>query len=563
MDDSPSPRAVYTPSGRFDTADLAVACVALTAAALALAASLAYALRSETYLAGWITIPVGGIFAAFIMWIVPASNCRNRGLACVLGFVGGLLFLTSFYHIDQSLRWGVGWEHIERVPGYVAFRMETDSWEFPAGRRPFAVVIPQPAQAGHTPWLPGPKGWNWHWGIFLLEIGTFVLLPAAVGWVQAGYPFSEQFDDWLAHESVILTPNSAKALRQALAERTLPTWVETGVEKTVETEWCKEVTVWYFPRPSSEHPGDSEVYLSIGSGRPVQLEMEEAAALVGLMPGLRALAVPAENEFEPTVQPATTLDSHNSGACIAQLFQIPGPYVGRAQDPGVILRSRLLSVVMLLLPIPFVIGFIASVNPLRKLLQAVGVPEGIVLVMIVSYVVLVGGLLLLLTRRWYPPGGNAPFLAMVLYRRNAMHLQAAQRTDALFRPETSEAIYAEIVPRRTWSDPSRGRKENETGLLILDDERGLLFEGDRNRYVIPISSMLRCEIEEVTHFGTTAGLFAVVLLVQSASGSHELPIVALDGVPGANYWEKAVALAQMISARWENQNASDTLPPSA
>ncbi|MBA4186917.1 MAG: hypothetical protein C0467_02760 [Planctomycetaceae bacterium] len=554
MDDSPSPRRVYTPSGRFDAADLAVLAIAFVGAALTLAAGLAYALRSGNYLVGWGTLFIGALLVVGVMRVVSSAKCRNRGVACVLGLLVGLLMLAGFYHIDQCSRWAVGWERIEKLPGYIAFRMETDDWHFlgdgPEGRL-FAFVLPQPTQAGRNPWLAGPNGWNWHWCFFLLEIGAFVVLPAASGWVRAGRPFSERFDDWFASDMVRVTPDSATALRQALADGSLAEWVINGVEKSQDPESQAEVTAWYCPRPSSEHAAESEVYLMIDSDRAVLIEPEEAAALTGLLPGLEALAIPESTKFKPAAtaegpvtKAAATTQVWSTSDSVATLTSISGPYVDKGLGNYQVVLGLVLSIGAMLAPIPVVLLFVASVNVLHDAVKMLARWELIV----GGYVAVVGFSLYFAVLRWYNAEDPVWFRVLLWYRRRVITQQAAQRTDALFPPEHPETIYAEVVPRRAWGDPSRGRKESENGLLLIEQERGLLFEGDRNRYIVPLPAIISCDVEEVTRMGNTSGLFGIIVVVRIAEGIHELPIVPLTGIDGANPCEKATALQAMILA---------------
>ena len=74
----------------------------------------------------------------------------------------------------------------------------------------------------------------------------------------------------------------------------------------------------------------------------------------------------------------------------------------------------------------------------------------------------------------------------------------------------------------------------------------LLFEGDRYRYVIPAASIVSCDLVEVSNTGTPAGHYAVVLVVKTARGAHELPLVALTGIPAKNRREMAVIFRTMI-----------------
>ncbi len=83
------------------------------------------------------------------------------------------------------------------------------------------------ASFGIDPWLARPNGGNGHWAAFLGELRVFAILPACIGFLRAGRPFSERLDDWFRHQSVGVSRASAAALRWPLAERRLAGWVES------------------------------------------------------------------------------------------------------------------------------------------------------------------------------------------------------------------------------------------------------------------------------------------------------------------------------------------------
>jgi len=373
------------------------------------------------------------------------------------------------------------------------------------------------------------------------EVLVLIVLPASVAWGRAARPFSELRSEWFARDAVTLTKSSAAGLRKALSARTILDWAAHGVEKTLTHESHEMLTIWYCPRRDSDSDAESEVYLSLGSGAPVLLEPEEAAALTAVVPALADLAAPETAKFESSTSGFLAPSSDEPAA---RLITIPGPHVGLASTRAVRWRGKALVWWMMLLPWLVLVAFAGSVYLGHLLLNWVGLPD----LWLIGYLALGGIGLLVYVKRWHGEGGGVPFARLVRYYWNVIRDQALQRPDPLFAPDDARALYAEVVPRRAWSDLSGRQAECEGGLLLLDaDNATLLFEGDRHRYIVPATAILGFDLEEVTRMGTTDGLYAVVLSVRlPAGGTHELPIVALAGIEGSNPWERAVALRDRI-----------------
>ena len=417
--------------------------------------------------------------------------------------------------------------------------METDGWWAKDARMPMKWALP--AQAGIDPWLPPRVQLNWHWACVLGEVLVLIVLPACIAWGRAGRPFSELRSEWFARDAVALSRSSAAELRKALAARAIPDWAAHGVEKTLTHEPHEVMAVWYCPRRDAESEAESEVYLSLGSGQLVLLEPEEAAAFTSVVPGLADLAVPDHAKFE-----SATAESSGKAEdpAAARLIAIPGPHVGLAATRVVRWRGKALIWGMTFLPWLILVAFGASIFLGHLILDALGLPD----MWLMPYLVVGGLALLVYVKHWHGEGGGVPFARLVRYYWDVVRDQALQRPDPLFPPTDPRALYAEVAPRRAWSDLSGRQEECEGGLLLIDAETAtVLFEGDRHRYVVPSTSIVRYDLEEVTRMGTTDGLYAVVLSVRLAAGdTHELPVVPLAGIDGANPWERAVALRDRI-----------------
>jgi hypothetical protein len=270
----------------------------------------------------------------------------------------------------------------------------------------------------------------------------------------------------------------------------------------------------------------------------------DAAGLTGLVSSLIDLAAPTTANFETDSAPAAAADS-----TAARLIQLTGPFSGRAQDPSVVLKGKALVWGLYLSPILAVAAFIGSGFLFQNYCDARGEPDRVVRV----YAVVAGLPLVFTIAWWYRVGGGTPAAGLVQYYRRVIASQAVERLDPLFPPDDPGAVYVEVVPRRAWTDRSARRKLSDGGLLLIDrDSSALLYEGDRQRYIIPAAAVLRCEIEELIIGGATEGLYAVVLMIQLDQGTHELPLLPLDGrLGGEDRWERALALRARILSLYE------------
>jgi hypothetical protein len=526
-------RPVYVSSGRFVLSDLLVSAFFLSGIALLIASILAWLTSQEFYGVGSLWFFPASIVGGLVWRTVAATKLRNRLVGFVLGFFVGTIVVMGTYHIDQCSRWGVGWERIDRLPGYITFRMETDGWII---HKHAAIFVPVPEQAGIVPWQSPRVRWNWHWAGFLGEFIFLICLPGMVGLLRAKRPFSEELDAWFSQESLIISPDSASDLRAALESGSLDDWVHYGIEKTGSQEKHVAVTLWYCPRPSTTGPSESSVYIAFGSGPLYLLEPEEAATLAQLVPGLAEFAIPAEAKYDEN-------SASPSDPTVARLIKLSGPHVGRVKKPSVKWwgRVKLYSMMMMMMPAAgpaLLMAYLVGANP-----PPVAIPEWILIV--AFFIALIAWVIF--CRWWYNEDDNPMWRMLVRHYRNAVAGEIALRSDVLVSPNDRGAIYINEIPRRFWGNLSEAKKDSESGFLLIDADRDqFLFEGDRFRYIIPVASILRCEVEEVTKTQSTAGFYAVVLIARTKTGTHEFSLLPISGIEGENRYEKAYALQNLI-----------------
>lgn len=528
-------RPTYAPSGRANLVDLWPYALVLYGLAGLMAVVNALLTRHNAYAVGWVWLAPVGVTTWLTYRAVRDSHCRNAPLAAGLLASVGLVVLLGTYHVDQCLRWGVEWHRLDRLPGFIAFRMETDGWWGLDGRMPLVWPVDARANPKVVPHCWPPATPNFHWLAFAVEFAATVLWPTVVAWRFARRPYSERLHAWFQEEGVVLTPASAADLHEALRTGRLAAWVEDGFEKIHPDDDYVRLKIWLCPRPTDSDGVEPEVYLTLGKAQPVLLSPEEVAAMVDVFPGLRDWAeVPVELRLASLAQ--TPPPWHPSRAT----FQpVPPPHAGLCKDPGVKRRGRLLAYGVLLVAPAVAVGYMALTWPVMHLFKALGVVW-----LTPVYVVAVGSALLGLNFQYNSSNEDLLFRFLVWYYRRTMLGQARHRADALFDVNRPNAIYAEVLPRRVWNDAAAGGDATEAGLVLLDaDARCLFFEGDRYRWTVPFAAVRTVEIEVAT---LVPEFHVVTVTFETAEGVKELPLVALAGVPGADRFERTAALYAVL-----------------
>jgi hypothetical protein len=146
---------------------------------------------------------------------------------------------------------------------------------------------------------------------------------------------------------------------------------------------------------------------------------------------------------------------------------------------------------------------------------------------------------------------------------SANHLIKTGRSRVTQRPSTlikrfDETVFAvEMIQRETWE--AVAPKVVDFGFLIVDSaSRRLLYEGNKERWIVPAGSIGKLKIEEVQY--GTAGESAtgqlrcfVVLTFQQQSGPFEIGMRVADKDPGKNTdarrMQKAVDLYEYLTTR--------------
>ena len=119
------------------------------------------------------------------------------------------------------------------------------------------------------------------------------------------------------------------------------------------------------------------------------------------------------------------------------------------------------------------------------------------------------------------------YLPSRVYYRSSLDA-IRNRPDALVSPDEPEAEYVQVIPRHNWGK-AMVESASEVGLLRIDAEGGvLLYEGDRERWVIPGASIQSCTVEEF-------------VIGEGSHGAQGYAVAVLRATVGGRHWEAPLA----------------------
>jgi hypothetical protein len=477
-------------------------------------------------------VPLAAAIPALVLahMAVRHGRCRSRAVAMLLGAGTVLVLFGSSYYVDMLERRGVA--DVTELPEHFLLRTRSDRID--AMHKGWFVRPANPPPAAVPPSAGGMEEFmRWYPPVF--EIGMTLALALLLGFLFSSRPFSEESGRWMVAATAQCPPDTGPECVAQLASGGRLDATALDLRPITDQQDCTFWTMHYAPAAGA-HPDGTPVYLSLTQCRgkkwprrlvkQVELQPEEAAGLVPLFPTLLDWAgVGPRNER--AVVPVGTAPS-------APLVQpVSEPYGNQILTPAMAVWRNLLGLVPLfVLLAPLGVGFWLINNP-----QWVG---GIIAAMIVATACVVGGfvacgLCLLLNVRL----GTA-YLVRALRRR------WRGRPDAIVSPDEPGVLVVEVIPRRNWQRPVL-ESADDVGLLVVDPQRReLRFEGDKERYCIPIDCVESCTVELFFGTGEPHSTFGAVMQVRSDERLWEVPWYPLAGVPGCTSRERAQELRDRI-----------------
>ncbi|MGL6074607.1 MAG: hypothetical protein ACRC8S_10645 [Fimbriiglobus sp.] len=495
--------------------------------------ALAYAwlMGLSLYAVGYVWLASTIIKSWLIIKMIKDCHCRNPFLAAFCCLVIGVLFFFGTYHLDQCLRWNVSWLDVERIPGYITFRAESDGWW---GWMQMPIVDVMPANPMIIPHLRPKLGFSYHWIAVYTEF-LVALAPAVIAWQVASRPYSERLKKWFTKETKILTPDSAKELRTALIEGDICHWAKYEAETGMPNVDHAELTIMYCTPTLGVEELEPEVYLTLNDGPTELLGIEEVAAMTLVFPKIQEwCAAPVKEETKESIE-SPQPDNSNEYAIETK---IPGKHTGRCAGFGLYFWTGLLAIGVLNSPIVTLLGGLYLIMQWQILThgnadQFTDTSKYLSFFLVAVTLVHAGYIFR------HPTVVMSRVIVCFYYSR--MIQQTRIRNDALFPIDPEDTVYIEHHPKNSWYKLIAP----EPFLVKFDTENEiLLMEGDRHRWQIPFAAM-----KDVQYTATHSDGYVqlVILSVETSRGIVELPLRAMHGLEGDNHFEQTVDLYHLFA----------------
>jgi hypothetical protein len=505
-------RDVYQSSGGVDWLRF------LPLALITLLVSLAMAwCLSELFDFGFYYPLVGPLLLAMpVLWTalvaVAVGRCRSRFIATVLGLFAATVMYLGYYDICLARLIGIrNALQPDLALDYLDWRMKTDQI------RP-AEIPAVPGQNRNEAPL------NWTMFAIELSVVSAILVVSLRG--RAGRAFCEECGRWTTRANMKVPAGASRQIVDMLQSGSLDRLHRTplgAVQWTgnaeVAVEYCEgrstngaACPVFFSIRDQvklvdrrlslGERLGSyfqfAWNYKTVDALRQVELSQTEAAAIANSFAGLKRTLGRATDplgrrvaDLRPLVTPSVL-----SEGPVAMVEPVPEEFAGT-----ILTRSHaIVQTVVGLLPLVLIFGggyagftFAERVrDPLAGALT-------------------VGGLVVLLLSLLF----YTTYLT-TRYMRGISWLAFAHRPDCWLDIREPGLLFVDIIPRSNWA---KGLMESadDIGFLQVDEEhKQLVFEGDKERYRIPVEAITACKIESYSS-GTGHSRTFYFLVVVSAN----------------------------------------------
>jgi hypothetical protein len=522
MPETTTSRPVYRPSGKvrwgrfFQLSLLTLFIAAILAVALDLLyASGHYLIMLAPLVAA---LPVAGVLGAAVYF----GHCRSPLTGALLGFLASVLLYGGMFQagIAREFGWDSVWR-VDLLPAYVNYRLHTDVQQ----------------DVGHGSYRKDerpPVGMNVF--MFVLESGIVLTMLVIAGTQRSRRAYCEACGRWKSRDVVFYDAGNGGAWRDAInGAGTIASVmgmlkpIDIGVKQrsytAVAVEYCRA-------EAGAQDEPQCPVYLGVKNVRSGggYSRFQQYDAAWGRRLVRQAELTPAEVDAMGAVIPALRRTGHVPGGEV--LLEEIGPAI----------------------PHPAAAIALATIEPVKS---RFGMPEvlskpAIVMCNVITLMVLVvlfgcigigvWGLYFLDQHRWDAGvtlvaigaigtaisgfiGLRNPSLMSNRYLRARLNARLAMRPDRIITlVQADQSDFVEIVPRANWGKAML-ETATDVGLLRIDErKREVHFEGDRERYRIPLAAIVDCHTEAAVTPGSPVPYHMLVLNVRTREGVREIPI---------------------------------------
>lgn len=454
---------------------------------LAFGAGLGYWLATPIVL----VLPVG--LAGYLA--VGFGHCRNRVVAGTLGVLAALVFHAGYFHADLVNQKGrATLTRLDMLPEFIATRMANDGIRI------------------NNQLLPRSELYNWFYSSVELLVISLLVGAAAVYRSQKAY--CESCHRWMRSIGLQAKPGASTDIAEALDTGD---WSDVPITIGQMSAFARARSWLDFEYcPGAREKGSGcAAYLTLkeftGSTEPQQvlmaqgrLEPDELDAIAGRVAALAFLRVSAPPATADEIASGWSIERH-AGA-VAAVERLPGHSGGADLD-----RAGKIELLLALVPLSALLGGIAMfVWGLVRAPWADADWLGYFLLAAGLVAAAAGGLVC-----WV----NVDYLGLC-YMHGRICRTLSHRPDALVLPDDPAARFIDVVPRAQWHQLVPD-KPADRGLLRLDPAgTRLVFEGLKERYVIPADAVLVCRVEPMLPHTGNWNIFAVVLTVRYPAGAR-------------------------------------------
>lgn len=468
-----------------------------------------------------IIAPVGcaALIGLLLMFTVAKAEIRHPFIALMLGSVLGALLYIGHFHagLVRDLRESDGWQKVDLLPSYMMWRMET------------TTVEDTHHDTRHES-RPSPVA-NWLLGA--IELVLCMIVPAGIGMARTRKPYGERARRWLDRAGQPMVVTAQDEVISALRQRDA-TALARALDRSEPLGYPQLMLVW----DHAPEVADESMYLSLKVvTAPAQNGSRDPLSPPGQLLVDRILLMPAECQILRSLVVASTV---RTGFPATDSATDPATALA---DAGHLAPSRAATVQRMWLPLASDAEYVRRGRGRWINGQLALVPAALVLVSLALMVIGLASILMHCWDWWWTIPlmmiGISILVATVIglvrgrlafvHRRIVRVLSAAicQRHNRLLDPVV-DARLVEIIPRESWIgaklDPAR-----ELGFLCVDPTEGLLFEGERERWICPAAAIAALALVDVSvpdsHGGSGELHTYVVLRVTDAQDQvSELPL---------------------------------------